>query len=177
MRDQRAAPAPHARRRAAALIAAALWVAALGYSLFMAQPSITGRERRVLFFPALSGGGGALRLIGEVRYVPYRAAAGADLRTLLEETILGPADHRAHRLLPRALEVISAHVRGGTAYVNLSRHVWFGATPVPSTGAERIQALTAAIRYNFPELQEVRMLIEGQEPRAAAAAAGGGTGG
>ena len=124
MSDQRASPAPHARR-AAALIAAALWVAALGYSLFMAQPSITGRERRVLFFPALSGGGGALRLIGEVRYVPYRAAAGADLRTLLEETILGPADHRAHRLLPRALEVISAHVRGGTAYVNLSR-------PMPS---------------------------------------------
>ena len=177
MSDQRAAPAPHARGRPAALIAAALWVAALGYSVFMAQPSITGRERRVLFFPALTGGGGALRLIGEVRYVPYRAAAGADLRTLVEETILGPADHRAHRLLPRALEVISAHVRGRTAYVNLSRHVWFGATPVPSTGAERIQALTAAIRYNFPELQEVRMLIEGQEPRAAAAAAGGGTGG
>jgi len=177
MSDQRAAHAPHARGRPAALIAAALWVAALGYSVFMAQPSVTGRERRVLFFPALTGGGGALRLIGEVRYVPYRAAAGADLRTLVEETILGPADHRAHRLLPRALEVISAHVRGRTAYVNLSRHVWFGATPVPSTGAERIQALTAAIRYNFPELQEVRMLIEGQEPRAAAAAAGGGTGG
>lgn len=146
----------------------------------MAQPASTGRERRVLFFPELASRGGALRLIGEVRYVPYRDDAGADLRTLLEETILGPADHRAHRLLPRALQVISAHVRGGTAYVNLSRHVWFGATPVPSTGAERIQALTAAIRYNFPALQEVRMLIEGQEPRFAAPApapAAGGTGG
>lgn len=157
-------------------MAAALWVAALGYSLFMAQPASTGRERRVLFFPEMSGRGGAVRLIGEVRYVPYRADAGADLRALLEETILGPADHRAHRLLPRALQVISAHVRGGTAYVNLSRHVWFEATPVPSTGAERIRALTAAIRYNFPGLQEVRMLIEGQEPGAVARAAGG-TGG
>ena len=151
--------------RTLAVVAAVLWVVALGYSVFMVQPSSTGRERRVLFFPEVSGAGDALRLMGEVRYVPYRAAAGADLRVLLEETILGPADHRAHRLLPPASHVISSHVHGGTAYVNLSRHVWFAPTPVPSSGAERVQALAAAIRFNFPRLQEVRMLIEGQEPR------------
>jgi hypothetical protein len=146
-------------------VAAVLWVVMLGYSVFMVQPSTTGTERRVLFFPELSGTGGPLRLMGEVRYLPYRADAGADLRLLVEETILGPADHRAHRLLPRASQVISTHVHGGTAYVNLSRHVWLAPTPVPSSGAERVHALAAAIRFNFPRLQEVRMLIEGQEPR------------
>ncbi len=154
-------------------VAAALWVAMLGYSVFMVQPSTTGTERRVLFFPELSGTGGPLRLMGKVRYLPYRADAGADLRLLVEETILGPADHRAHRLLPRAVEVISAHVHAGTAYLNLSRHVWFAPTPIPSSGGERMQALAAAIRFNFPRLREVRMLIEGQEPRSAVAAEGG----
>ena len=148
-----------------ALVAALLWAAALGYSLIMLLPSNTGRERRVLFFPEAWEDGGVTRLLGEVRYVPHRTAAGADLRVLVEETILGPADHRAQRLLPRSAEVISAHVRGGTAYLNLSRHAWFAAPPAPGSGAERLRALTAAIRFNFPRLQEVRMLIEGQEPR------------
>lgn len=141
----------------------------------MALPSSSGRERRVLFFPQAWGSGGELRLMGEVRYVPYRADAGGDLRMLVEETILGPADHRAQRLLPGASEVISAHVRGGAAYLNLSRHAWFAPTPEPSSGAERMRALAAAIRFNFPGLQEVRMLIEGQEPRYAGAAGAGGS--
>ena len=159
--------------RALGRVAALLWVAVLGYSVFMVQPSVSGRERRVLFFPELSGTGGPLRLMGEVRYVPYRADPGADLRVLVEETILGPADHRAHRLLPRAAEVISAHVHGATAYLNLSRHAWFEPTPVPSSGGERLQALADAVHYNFPGLREVRMLVEGQEPRSVVAAEGG----
>lgn len=159
--------------RALGRVAALLWVAVLGYSVFMVQPSVSGRERRVLFFPELSGTGGPLRLMGEVRYVPYRADPGADLRVLVEETILGPADHRAHRILPRAAEVISAHVQDATAYLNLSRHAWFEPTPVPSSGGERLRALADAIHYNFPGLREVRMLIEGQEPRSVVAAEGG----
>ena len=40
-----------------------------------------------------------------------------------------------------------------------------GATAVASTGAERIATLTDVILVNFPRLQAVRILIEGQEPR------------
>ena len=113
----------------------------------------------------------------EVRYVPYRSRTSAAVRMLVEETILGPADHRTHRLLPREAEVISAHVAGEVIYVNLSHHAWLAATPVPSTGAERIQALHDTIRFNFPRLREVRILIEGQEPRREPASTGGGTDG
>ena len=153
--------------------AGAAWVLVLGFSLLMLQPASTGSERRVLFFPEVPGiGSPGLRLMGEVRYVPYRAAAGDDLRMLVEETILGPADHRAHRLLPRGARVISAHVEGATAYVNLSRHVLLAPTSVPSTGRERLQGLADTIRFNFPRLQEVRMFIEGQEPRRDTAGGG-----
>ena len=148
-------------------VAAVAWLVILGYSA-------------LLFFPEVPHQGAApagLMLRDEVRYVPYRSRTSAAVRMLVEETILGPADHRTHRLLPREAEVISAHVAGEVIYVNLSHHAWLAATPVPSTGAERIQALHDTIRFNFPRLREVRILIEGQEPRREPASTGGGTDG
>lgn len=155
---------------AAAVVA---WLVVLGYSALMLQPEASGRVRRVLFFPEVPYHGAAdssgLVLHQEVRYVPYRPRVEPSLRLLVEETILGPADHRTGHLLPAGTRVISTHVDDGeagtVAYVNLSHHAWLAATAVPSTGAERIQSLSDIILFNFPRLQEVRVLIEGQEPR------------
>ena len=149
------------------------WLVVLGYSALMLQPEASGRVRRVLFFPEMPYQGAAqsegLVLHREVRYVPYREQQESALRLLVEETILGPADHRTHHLLPAGVQVISTHVAdgeaGAVAYVNLSHHAWIGATAVASTGAERIRTLTDVILFNFPRLQAVRILIEGQEPR------------
>ena len=150
-------------------VAVVAWLVVLGYSALMLQPEASGRERRVLFFPEVPYHGAAdstgLVLHDEVRYVPYRSRAAPALRVLVEESILGPADHRTHRLLPASVQVISTHVAGGVAYVNLSHHAWLAATAVPSTGAERIRTLTDIILVNFPRLQAVHVLIEGQEPR------------
>ena len=154
-------------------VAVVAWLVVLGYSALMLQPEASGRVRRVLFFPEVPYHGAAehtgLVLHQEVRYVPYRPRVEPSLRVLVEETILGPADHRTGHLLPAGARVISTHVAdseaGATAYVNLSHHAWLAATAVPSTGAERIRTLTDIIQFNFPGLQEVRVLIEGQEPR------------
>ncbi len=150
-------------------VAVVVWLVVLGYSALMLQPEAGGRERRVLLFPEVAYHGAAqsagLVLHQEVRYVPYRSRAAPALRVLVEETILGPADHRTHRLLPADAEVISTHVVGDVAYVNLSQHAWLAATTVPSTGGERIRTLTDIILVNFPRLQAVHILIEGQEPR------------
>ena len=150
-------------------VAVVAWLVVLGYSALMLQPGASGRVRRVLFFPEVPNRDAAdskgLVLHQEVRYVPYRSQQESALRLLVEETILGPADHRTHHLLPAGVEVISTHVADGVAYVNLSHHAWIGPTAVASTGGERIRTLTDAILYNFPRLQAVQVLIEGQEPR------------
>lgn len=171
---------PGSYRPLVTAVAAVAWLVVLGYSALMVHPAVSGRERRVLFFPEVPHQGTehtAVVLRDEVRYVPYRSRADAALRMLVEETILGPADHRTHRLLPREVEIISTHVTGEVAYVNLSHHAWLAATPVPSTGDERIQALHDTIRFNFPRLRDVRILIEGQEPRREPAPTGGATDG
>ena len=150
-------------------VAVVAWLVVLGYSALMMQPEASGSVRRVLFFPEVPYQSAAhdagLVLHQEVRYVPYRSQQESALRLLVEETILGPADHRTHHLLPAGVQVISTHVADGVAYVNLSHHAWTGATAVASTGAERIATLTDVILVNFPRLQAVRILIEGQEPR------------
>ena len=152
-----------------AAVAAVAWLLVLGYSALMMQPEASGRVRRVLFFPEVPYHGAAegtgLVLHREVRYVPYRPHLEPALRVLVEETILGPADHRTRHLLPAVARVISTHVVDGVAYVNLSHHAWLADTAIPSTGAERIHTLSDTIRFNFPRLQAVHILIEGQEPR------------
>jgi hypothetical protein len=155
-------------------VAVVAWLVVLGYSALMLQPEASGRVRRVLFFPEVpyhdaAPPGTDLVLRQEVRYVPYRPRMEPSLRLLVEETILGPADHRTGHLLPASARVISTHVADAAddlvAYVNLSHHAWLEATAVPSTGAERIRTLADIILFNFPGLREVHVLIEGQEPR------------
>ena len=157
-------------------VAVVAWLLVLGYSALMQQDAASGRVRRVLFFPELPYHGAAHSeqsqtrvLHQEVRYVPYRSQAELALRVLVEETILGPADHRTYHLLPAGVRVISTHVADGVAYVNLTHHALLGATAVPSTGGERIGTLTDIILFNFPRLQAVRILVDGQEPRLAPA--------
>lgn len=169
-------------------VAVVAWLFVLGYSVLMQQDAASGRVRRVLFFPEVPYHGAAHSersqarvLHQEVRYVPYRAHVDLALRLLVEETILGPADHRTYHLLPADVRVISTHVAdgeaGAVAYVNLSHHALLGATAVPSTGAERIRTLTDIILFNFPRLQAVHVLVEGQEPRLASAPTEGAHGG
>lgn len=156
-------------------VAAVAWLVVLGYSALVQQDEARGRERRVLFFPEVPYHGAAQNELGErrqdrvlhqeVRYVPYRSHAQLALRLLVEETILGPADHRTYHLLPVGVRVISTHVADDVAYVNLSHHALLGATAVPSTGGERMRTLTDIILFNFPRLQAVHILVEGQEPR------------
>ncbi|MDE0445224.1 MAG: GerMN domain-containing protein [Spirochaetaceae bacterium] len=153
-------------------VALVAWLLVLGYSALMQQDAASGRVRRVLFFPELPYHGAAqseqrqVRVLHqEVRYVPYRSRAEPALRLLVEETILGPADHRTYHLLPAGVRVISTHVADAVAYVNLSHHALLGATAIPSSGGERIGTLTDIILFNFPRLRAVRILVDGQEPR------------
>ena len=156
-------------------VAVVAWLVVLGYSALMLQPEASGRVRRVLFFPEVpyvgaadsdglgAAPGGALRSLSSASVEPA-------LRLLVEEAILGPADHRTHHLLP-GRRTGNLHPRGGRRGGGMSRtstcHTtpWLVATAVPSTGAERIRALTDIILFNFPRLQAVQVLIEGQEPR------------
>ncbi len=119
-----------------------------------------GSQRRLLFFPEFH----TQLLVGEVRYLPQRESLADEARLLIAETILGPANHDAVAVVPRSVELLSVHVIGDEAVVNLSRHVLFDATPLPTSRLQRLQGLANTVLYNLRELASVRVLVEGQEP-------------
>ena len=125
-------------------------------------------QRRVLFFPEFH----SQLLEGEVRYLPRRESLAEAARLLIEEAILGPANHEAVAVVPRTAEVLSVHVIGEEAIINLSQHVLFDPTPLAWSRLQRLQGLANTILYNLRELSTVRLLVEGEEPRFEGAANG-----
>ena len=155
--------------RAAALrtVAVALALALIGSVLLWALAR-GGSQRRVLFFPEFH----TRLLVGEIRYLPARDSPAGQTRLLIEETILGPAHHDAVAVVPRSTELISVHVIDEEAVINLTSHVLFDATPLPSSRLQRLQGLANTILYNLREIASVRILVDGQEPQLEGAPGG-----
>jgi hypothetical protein len=160
---------PYDRTATIRAVAIALGLALLAAGVFLALQR-GGSERRTLFFPEFQ----SRLLIGEVRYLPARESVADDVRLLLEELVLGPANHEAVTVVPRSVRVLSVHVLGEEAVINLTRHVLFDPTPVPYSRAERLHAVANTVLFNLRTLSAVRTLVEGQEPELGANATVGG---
>jgi hypothetical protein len=111
-----------------------------------------------LFFEDPQGGG----LVLEERGVSYQASLSRQLQVVVEELLRGS---QSGSLSPwagdaRVLEVfVTAR---GVAYVDLSKEVV--ATHLPGTRAEllAVYSLVNSIALNFPAIQRVQILIDGQ---------------
>ena len=151
------------------------WIVSGGGLLLLAVASfllLEGEQkrisRRVLFFPVILEKdkiSSTLQLSGEVRYISNRNNLNEDLRELIEEIILGPADHVLRPVLPRHTEVISALSVERVAYINLTKDALFNDFLFMNSKEDSLQAIATSILYNFSFLQEVCFTIEGQEPR------------
>jgi spore germination protein GerM len=111
-----------------------------------------------LFFEDPQGGG----LVVEERGVAYQASLARQLRVVVEELLRGS---QSGSLSPwagnaRVLEVfVTAR---GVAYIDLSKEVTM--SRVPGTRAEllAVYSLVNSIALNFPAIQRVQILIDGQ---------------
>ena len=141
----------------AAALLAALVISGVASTVF-------GAGRRTLFFPMVTGWGAdrAVWLSAETRRVPTHGSLEANVRQLLEEVELGPAEPEHERLLGGGTRVAAVIVRRGTAYVDLTREI-LDADAV--LAAERqIQALATAVQFNFPRVRRTFVLIDGRLP-------------
>ena len=125
--------------------------------------------RRTLFFPSMT----SPLLSGEDRLLPVRRGQEANLRLLVDELILGPAQSSHLRVLPRRTQVVSLILRRGSLYLNLSREVLFPDEDGIGSVGDALQAVGNTLWYNFPRLRRVHIFIDGQVPRLARAGSGG----
>lgn len=118
------------------------------------------REARTLFFP----GNTDSTLSGERRLVPRSSDRNRELYLVVEELILGPAEIRHGRLVPRKTRISSLAIIDDTAYVDLSPEMIFGEQEVRIDVVEGLGGVEWTLLYNFRWLEEVVLTIGGQEP-------------
>ena len=133
---------------------------AIAVGFFLIWPP--DREARTLFFPGTTDA----TLSGERRLVPRSSDQSRELYLVVQELILGPAEIRHGRLLPRDTRISSLAMVDQTAYVDLSPEMMFGEDEVRIDVAEGLSGVQATLLYNFRWLERVVLTIGGQEPFA-----------
>ncbi len=102
----------------------------------------------------------AVWLVPEVREVPVTEDANLPL-VALKELVRGPTSSDLVRVIPEGTRVLSVEVKDGVAYANFSRELqskhWGGSTGETFTVYAIVNTLT-----EFPEIEKVMLLIEGQ---------------
>jgi hypothetical protein len=116
--------------------------------------------RRVLFFPETI----SRKLAGETRYLPRRGGLEGNVRLLVEEALLGPALPLHQRILPRTTRLQMVLVNRGTVIVSLSEGILLQDPECPFSPLDALEAMGTLIRFNFPHVRSLQLLIEGQVP-------------
>ncbi len=139
----------------AAMFGASLLVALLFYFVF--PPS---QSERYLFFPENITG----KLKGESRLVPRHHTLEAEVQALVAEELLGPVRVRDKRLVPVDTRIRSLIVRNEKVYIDFSTEMVTAADQVQETTTRAIQILTHTIQFNFPQIKQVTVTINGELP-------------
>ncbi len=132
----------------------------IAVAFFLIWP--TDRVARTLFFPGTTDA----TFSGERRLVPHGSDRQRELYLLVQELILGPAEIRHGRLVPRNTRISSLAMADETVYVDLSPEMIFGEEEVRVDVAEGLRGVETTLLYNFRWLERVVLTIGGQEPFA-----------
>ena len=133
---------------------------AIAVGFFLIWPP--GREARTLFFPGTTDAS----LSGERRLVPRSSDRNRELYLVVQELILGPAEIRHGRLVPRSTRISSLAIVEETVYVDLSPEMIFGEQEVRIDVAHGLGGVESTLLYNFRWLDQVVLTIGGQVPFA-----------
>jgi hypothetical protein len=123
-----------------------------------------GLVSRVMYFPSIAG---RHKLLAEQRAIPRHGSLEMDVTELAEGVLLGPMNHDATRLFPRGATVLSAMMNGRTLYLDLSPQVLTPDPDAPLKAQDALNALSRAVKFNFPRVRDVVFFIDGQLPRFA----------
>ena len=148
------------QRRFVSIVFGALLVGVLAASVVLYAVDGYPWTRRVLFFPRF----GTIQIDGEERYLPKRATLEENVELFLKELVLGPKEHGHLRLFPPEVRIESVLLRDRVLYVNLSEDALFKKGSVPLNVDEMVQAAGNNVLFNFRNLKDVYIFVDGQIP-------------
>lgn len=142
-----------------------LWLSGLFIALFLlsfiwfllADPGI---RRKTLFFPAY----GSETVRGEERYLPLRKSDEQNMDLYVRELLLGPVLVEHDPLFPAETDLRSIIYRNGVLYIDLSIEAVTGETVSRLGFYETLETLKRGLRFNFPQVDDIVVAIEGDLP-------------
>ncbi len=137
-----------------------LFVFILGFSLLFFFLFGNNKAGRVLFFTDEITGD----ITGEVRQISLRNSQEDNIEFLLKELILGPVKLSNTRVIPGKTRLKSVLLRNGTLYIDFSRDIIFIENDVSLNFTKILDVIQRTIRFNFPEINEITILVDGEVP-------------
>jgi hypothetical protein len=143
-----------------------LFLAALVF--FLAE----GRSRIncIIFFPESAQEG----LTGEPRRIYRQDSPEKNVGLLVREMMLGPMDIRHTNVFPQGARLRSVFVRGTVAYLDFSPEILFLDNQMRLSFDELLAAIRRTVLFNFRDLADVVVTVNGQLPGTASFLPGGG---
>lgn len=117
----------------------------------------------VLFYPAAENS----RLESELHYIPWGGGEPDRIRHAVRALAQGPLSMNYRRIMPQSTGVLGVFIEGKNLYVNFSSAIQSLDPLCPLTPKDRISAVIRSLKFNFPYLNSVKIMIEGQELGAA----------
>ena len=147
------------------ILLVAAFAIGLGFYLFMPPQ----RVARTLFFPGVA----SAELSGERRLIPRTESIERSVYLLVQDLLLGPTSITHRRALPRATAIRSLMVEDRVAYLDLGAEAILAGTDVAGAAETGFEAVRKSILFNFRQLDEVVITLDGHVPFVPAYRPGG----
>ena len=120
------------------------------------------QQEIVLFFPNDSNH----RLTGEMRVIPRKPSVEGNVTELVNDLILGPEKLSHDRALAKSTTIRSLMVRGNELYLDFSPDILFPEGDTSTGFTESLDAVRKSVRFNFPEIKQVVITVNGELPKS-----------
>lgn len=141
------------------VIGFSVWLCLLLVSLVFFLAPGQALQKRVLVFPDIRSG----NAIREYRFVPARTSMADSVEDLLQALLAGPQDYTLMRILPRTATVRAVHGLRNGLVVNLGGAPQASDERTIEAPRNRLQWIERNIRQNFPFIDSIQFLINGEE--------------
>lgn len=119
-----------------------------------------GRTQHILFFPLDSMNGNN----AEIRNIYRSAESSRRLDLFIQEMILGPVELKMNPFIPAGTKLKASIWKGNTLYLDFNKDFILNSQQIPFSYTEKIEYLNENIKFNFPQIKEIIVSIEGQIP-------------
>jgi len=113
----------------------------------------------VLYFPAAENN----YLESEIHFIPWGNNESAQIRHAVQALAIGPLSMNCRHLIPSDTVIKAIFIKDKQLWIDFNQTVQAPDPDCPLKPKDRISALIRSLKFNFKNLNSIKILVEGQE--------------